>query len=97
MVVALVCIVVILATLVGVYRTYAFIRKAETPTQRKLAIKYSLLAWGLVALLIVFPIMINYFGLIPEWALWILWALCFVFNLLGNRWAKKRIGFPLWL
>ena len=41
MVVALVCIVVILATLVGVYRTYAFIRKAETPTQRKLAIKYS--------------------------------------------------------
>lgn len=97
MVAVFVCIIVILATLGGVYRTHAFISKAENPAQRKLAIKFSLFAWGLVALLIVFPSLLHYLHLIPKWALWITTALCFAVYFFGNRWAKKRIGLTLWL
>jgi hypothetical protein len=74
----------------GAFGTYCSIRNTRTPAERRFMIRYSVVIWLAVILLVLLPVAFSQFGLIPAWLQWALFALFFVLLVPSIVWANRH-------
>jgi len=74
----------------GAAGRYFSIRNTKTPAERAFMVKVSVAAWLGLCILVILPLALSMSGIIPRWAYWACFALCFVLLGPGIRWANKR-------
>ena len=74
----------------GVWGTYCSIRNTKTAAERRFMIRYSVAIWLAVLSLVLLPVALRQFGLIPVWLQWALFALFFVLLVPSIGWANRH-------
>ena len=74
----------------GVLGTYCSIRNTRTAAERRFMIRYSMVIWLAVLSLVLLPVALSQFGLIPVWLQWALFALFFVLLVPSIVWANRH-------
>jgi Ca2+/Na+ antiporter len=74
----------------GVLGTYFSIRNTKTAAERRFVIRYGMVIWLAVLALVLLPVALSQFGLIPVWLQWALFALFFVLLVPSVGWANRR-------
>ena len=84
----------ILGTLVGLgggaFGTYCSIKNTKTPAERRFMIRYSVAIWLAVVSLVLVPVALSQFGLIPVWLQWALFALFFALLVPSILWLNRH-------
>ncbi|HEX9744628.1 MAG TPA: hypothetical protein VGB30_04295 [bacterium] len=63
----------------GVLGTYAAIKNTKTPEERKYMVRAAASIWIALIVLIIFPLLLEFRGIIPTWGHWIGTSLFFLF------------------
>ena len=74
----------------GAFGTYCSIRNTRTPAERRFMIRYSVVIWLTVLSLVLLPVALSQFGLIPVWLQWALFGLFFVLLVPSIVWANRH-------
>ena len=74
----------------GAFGTYCSIRNTRTSAERRFMIRYSMVIWLAVLSLVLLPVALSQFGLIPVWLQWALFALFFVLLVPSIGWANRH-------
>jgi Ca2+/Na+ antiporter len=74
----------------GVFGTYCSIRNTKTAAERRFMIRYSVVIWLAVISLVLLPVALSQFGVIPVWLPWVLTALFFVMLVPSILWANRH-------
>ena len=74
----------------GAFGTYCSIRNTRTAAERRFMIRYSVVIWLTVLSLVLLPVALSQFGLIPVWLQWALFGLFFVLLVPSIVWANRH-------
>ena len=74
----------------GVFGTHCSIKNTRTAVERRFMIRYSVVIWLAVIALVLLPVGLSQFGLIPVWLQWALFALFFLMLVPSILWANRH-------
>ena len=74
----------------GVFGTYCSIKNTRTGVERRFMIRYIVVIWLAVVSLVLVPVALSQFGLIPVWLQWALFALFFALLVPSIFWANRH-------
>ena len=74
----------------GVFGTYCSIKNTRTAVERRFMIRYSVVIWLAVIALVLLPVGLSQFGLIPVWLQRALFALFFLMLVPSILWANRH-------
>jgi hypothetical protein len=74
----------------GVLGTYCSIRNTKTAPERRFMIRFSVVLWLAVILLVLVPSTLSPFGIVPAWLQWVLTALFFMMLVPSTVWANRH-------
>jgi hypothetical protein len=74
----------------GVFGTYCSIKTTRTAMERRFMIRYSVVIWLAVISLVLLPVALSEFGLIPVWLQWGLFTLFFLTLVPSILWANQH-------
>jgi hypothetical protein len=74
----------------GAFGTYCSIRNTRTAVERRFMIRYSVVIWLAVISLVLLPVGLSQFGLIPVWLQWALFALFLLMLVPSILWANRH-------
>jgi hypothetical protein len=74
----------------GVFGTYCSIKNTKTAAERRFMIRYSVVIWLAVIALVLLPVGLSRFGLIPVWLQWALFTLFFLMLVPSILWANRH-------
>jgi hypothetical protein len=78
----------------GAFGTYCSIRNTRTAAERRFMIRVSVVIWLAVILLVLLPVTLSQFGLIPVWLQWALFGLFFVMLVPSIVWTNRHQAGP---
>jgi hypothetical protein len=86
----------VLGTLVGlaggVFGSYCSIKSTRTAAERRFVIRYSVVLWLAIVVLILLPVTLSLLGLIPVWLQWTLFVLFFVLLIPSIGWTNRHLA-----
>lgn len=70
--------------------TYFGIKSAQSPDERRFAVRFAVIGWVL-ALLIILPVSLFLAGVVPRWYIWIGMGLMWFAEIPLFLWSKKKL------
>ena len=71
--------------------TYFGIKSAQSPDERRFAVRFAVIGWVSAALLIILPVSLFLAGIVPRWYIWIGTGLLWFTEIPLFLWSKKKL------